>query len=155
MTGEELCCLGIFFPDFFEDKFFLPIYKENEEGRIAEIGWKVRYATLGLLLTALSAGEVIFFADRGSVQVLRDSYILWAIFYTEALRKIRAEAKADILRKPGTSSALTADPETCFIVFISYARGLTSLPLFNFCREAYGYPDVASAGRCGLVGRRF
>lgn len=92
--------LGVIFPDFFEDKFFLPIYKNNEEGRAAEIGWKVRYAALGLALTTLIASEVIFFQERRAADILRDSYVAWALFYTEATRKIRSEAKSGVLKDP-------------------------------------------------------
>ena len=90
--------LALIFPNFVNEEFFLPVYEDTEEGREAEIGWKVRYATLGLLLTSLTAGEVLFFPDRGSRPILRDSYWLWALFYTEATRKIRWEAKHGILK---------------------------------------------------------
>mmetsp|Transcript_1057 Transcript_1057/g.1847 ORF Transcript_1057/g.1847 Transcript_1057/m.1847 type:complete len:208 (+) Transcript_1057:249-872(+) len=76
---------------------FAPLYNDNEEGKLAEIGWKVRYATLGLALTTLAFVEV-YFADNDAAQILRDSYIVWAIFYTEATRKIRSEAMDDILQ---------------------------------------------------------
>ena len=90
--------LALIFPSFINEEFFLPVYEDNEDGREAEIGWKVRYATLALLLTSLTAGEVLFFPDRGSVAILRDCYLLWAVFYTEATRKIRWEAKNRILK---------------------------------------------------------
>ena len=80
--------LGTIFPKFFDKTIFLPIYNEDESGRIAEIGWKVRYASLGLALTTLVFAEV-YFADKDSVGILRDSYILWALFYAEATRKVR------------------------------------------------------------------
>ena len=79
--------LGTIFPTFFNDGFFLPVYNADESGRVAEIGWKVRYATLGLALTTLTFLEV-YYGDKEAVGVLRDSYILWAIFYTEATRKV-------------------------------------------------------------------
>ena len=39
--------LALIFPDFINEEFFLPVYKDTEEGREAEIGWKVRYADIG------------------------------------------------------------------------------------------------------------
>ena len=80
--------LGTIFPTFFNDSFFLPVYKADDTGRIAEIGWKVRYASLGLALTTLAFYEVYFVHKQDAVEILRDSYILWAIFYTEATRKV-------------------------------------------------------------------
>lgn len=91
---------GIVYPDFFEEYFFLPIYNEDEDGRAAEIGWKVRYAALGLSLTLLAFLEVKYFPEHDPTRILRDSYVLWALFYTEATRKIRVEAKANVLRNP-------------------------------------------------------
>lgn len=93
---------GVFFPDFFNDSFFLPVYAEDDTGRIAEIGWKVRYASLGLALTTLAFLEIYLNPENDVVGILRDSYILWAIFYTEATRKIRSEATSDppILENP-------------------------------------------------------
>ena len=94
--------LGVIFKDFFNESFFLPIYNDDTLGREAEIGWKVRYATLALALTTLAFLEVYLVPDCDAVKVLRDSYVLWAIFYTEATLKIRREATADppILANP-------------------------------------------------------
>jgi len=85
--------LAIPFPAFLENSFFLPTYMASTAGRIAEIEWKVRYATLGFALTALPFLE--FISGRSDPkQILRDSYILWAIFYTDAALKVRREARA-------------------------------------------------------------
>ena len=89
--------IGVVFPTFFDNLF--PIYPENDVGRKAEIGWKVRYAALALALTTLAAAEVFVNPNKDIVGVLRDSYIVWAIFYTEATRKIRAEALDGIITK--------------------------------------------------------
>ena len=80
--------LGTIFPTFFNDGFFLPVYKADDTGRVAEIGWKVRYATLGLALTTLAFYEVYFADKQDAAGILRDSYVLWAIFYAEATRKV-------------------------------------------------------------------
>jgi len=87
--------LGVLFPKFFNNSFFLPVYKEDDAGRIAEIGWKVRYASLGLALTTLVFLEAYVDPAKDIMNVLKDSYIVWAIFYTEATRKIRAEATSE------------------------------------------------------------
>ena len=93
--------LGLFSPKL-RDNFFLPVYKNatvlEEEGkditlaREAEIMWKLKYATLGLLLTLLAFGEVVLLEGRGAVEVLRDCYVVWAFFYTFAIYQIRREA---------------------------------------------------------------
>mmetsp|Transcript_1980 Transcript_1980/g.7639 ORF Transcript_1980/g.7639 Transcript_1980/m.7639 type:complete len:84 (+) Transcript_1980:469-720(+) len=49
------------------------------------------YATLGLSLTTLAVIEV-FTTDRNAATILRDSYLLWSVFYTAAIIKIRVEA---------------------------------------------------------------
>jgi hypothetical protein len=87
--------LGVIFPKFFNKSFFLPVYEEDDAGRVAEIGWKVRYASLGLALTTLLFLEVYVNPTKDIVSVLKDSYIAWAIFYTEATRKIRVEATSE------------------------------------------------------------
>ena len=91
--------LSLVFEDFLFKKFFLPLYDDTEEGRAAEVGWKTRYATLALALTTLAAAEVLWNPSRDIVETLRDSYIVWAIFYTEAIRKIRQEALDGVLVK--------------------------------------------------------
>ena len=83
--------LGLFFPEALNEQFFLPIYKNDEDGRKAEIYWKLMYATLGILLTTVAVVEV-FTTDVSAAQLLRDTYLLWALFYTAATAKIRIEA---------------------------------------------------------------
>mmetsp|Transcript_7349 Transcript_7349/g.8540 ORF Transcript_7349/g.8540 Transcript_7349/m.8540 type:complete len:242 (-) Transcript_7349:25-750(-) len=85
--------LSLLFPSTTEDAFFLPMYVKGEAGRRAEIQWKNRYSTLGLALAALSFFEVMS-GESDPSQVLKDSYILWAIFYTDAALKVRREATA-------------------------------------------------------------
>jgi len=75
------------------------LYDDTEEGRAAEVAWKTRYASLALALTTLAASEVLWNPSRDIVETLRDSFVVWAIFYTEAIRKIREEAKEGILQK--------------------------------------------------------
>ena len=82
--------LGVIFPNFFNKSFFLPVYEEDDAGRVAEIGWKVRYASLGLALTTLLFLEVYIDPMKDITSVLKDSYIVWAIFYAEATRKVRS-----------------------------------------------------------------
>jgi len=82
------------FPAFFQNNMFLPTYDAGDAGRRAEIEWKVRYATLGFALMALSFFEVIS-GESDPSMILRDSYILWAIFYTDAALKVRREATAE------------------------------------------------------------
>ena len=85
--------LGLFLPNILKEKFFVNIYrddrKETDEVRDAEIYWKLMFATLGL-------GNItyIFIAaiNRSDItQVLRDCYILWALFYLSATWKVRKE----------------------------------------------------------------
>ncbi|KAJ8602254.1 hypothetical protein CTAYLR_003633 [Chrysophaeum taylorii] len=83
--------LGLFFPQTLNEQFFLPIYKDDAVGRTAEIYWKLMYATLGILLTTLAVVEV-FTTNVSAAQLLRDTYLLWATFYTAATVKIRVEA---------------------------------------------------------------
>jgi len=85
--AETPYALAIPFPSFFNTIMFLPTYRDDELGRLAEIAWKVRYATLGLALTALSFFEVMS-GESDPSQILKDSYILWAIFYTDAALKV-------------------------------------------------------------------
>jgi len=92
--AETPYALAIPFPSFFNTIMFLPTYRDDELGRLAEIAWKVRYATLGLALTALSFFEVMS-GESDPSQILKDSYILWAIFYTDAALKVRKEATAE------------------------------------------------------------
>ena len=93
--------LAIPFPAFFENSFFLPTYSASKAGRRAEIGWKVRYATLGFALTALTFLEVIS-GRSDPEQILRDSYILWAIFYTDAALKVnKIQYLFGVICRPG------------------------------------------------------
>jgi hypothetical protein len=92
--------LGLLFPTFFNKNFFLPVYTDDKVGRQAEIYWKLMYAVLGLALTTLSYVEITVLGTKDAVQILRDSYCLWAIFYTAATIKIRIEAtRMHILRE--------------------------------------------------------
>lgn len=85
--------LGLFFPKFLFQNFFVAIYKEEYKDepvvRNAEIYWKLLFATQGLVQTTLLFVEAI--SDRTAQQLLRDSYIYWAIFYIFATLKIRYE----------------------------------------------------------------
>jgi hypothetical protein len=49
-----------------------------ESGRVAEVEWKVRFASLCLAITTIAFFEVNGGVD--AVRVLRDSYIAWGIF---------------------------------------------------------------------------
>lgn len=94
--------LGVFLPRPLFQSFFVPIYKDDtkddvEKARNAEIYWKLLYTTLGLYLTVQSFGEAVTM-DLDPIDILKDSYIGWAVFYTIALIKIRYEAvELDIL----------------------------------------------------------
>ncbi|KAL7562536.1 hypothetical protein ACA910_015420 [Epithemia clementina (nom. ined.)] len=87
--------LGIIYPGPLFNSFFIPIYKDEteqdvEKARDAEIYWKLMYATLGLFLTILAFGEAVT-TDRNVIEILKDSYIGWAVFYTAATFKIKIE----------------------------------------------------------------
>jgi hypothetical protein len=84
--------LGLLFPNFFNKNFFLPVYTDDKVGRQAEIYWKLMYAVLGLALTTLSYVEITTLEINDAIRILRDSYCLWAVFYTAAAIKIRIEA---------------------------------------------------------------
>ena len=132
--------LGVFFKDFFNDSFFLPVYAEDDDGRIAEIGWKVRYATLGLALTTLAFLEVYFFPENDPARILKDSYIIWAIFYSEATRKIRAEATSDppILTNPSGRAGIQV--WHCTVVLILWAdvsESYTGNAITNFLKDVF------------------
>ena len=89
------------FPAFFANNMFLPTYDAGDAGRRAEIEWKVRYATLGFALMALSFFEVIS-GESDPSMILRDSYILWAIFYTDAALKVnKIQYMFGIICRPG------------------------------------------------------
>jgi hypothetical protein len=92
--------LGLLFPTFFNKNFFLPVYTDDKVGRQAEIYWKLMYAVLGLALTTLSYVEITVLEINDAIRILRDSYCLWALFYTAATIKIRIEAtRMRILRE--------------------------------------------------------
>jgi hypothetical protein len=92
--------LGLLFPTFFNKNFFLPVYTDDKVGRQAEIYWKLMYAVLGLALTTLSYVEITVLEINDAIRILRDSYCLWAVFYTAATIKIRIEAtRMRILRE--------------------------------------------------------
>jgi hypothetical protein len=118
--------LSLFFENFFFDKFFLPLYPDTEEGREAEVGWKVRYASLALALTTFVAGEVLWDPQRDIVETLRDSYVVWALFYTEAIRKIRSEAESGLLQENRLGIQLWHS----FVVIVLWAD-LSQSPLGN------------------------
>lgn len=131
--------LGTIFPTFFNDGFFLPVYNADESGRVAEIGWKVRYATLGLALTTLTFLEV-YYGDKEAVGVLRDSYILWAIFYTEATRKIRSEARADppILANPsGRLGIQLWHSLVTIVLWADVSESYTGQAITNFLKDVF------------------
>ena len=91
--------IGLFFPRFLFKNFFLPVYGDNDEaGRRAEIYWKLMYATLGLALTAVGFTETIL-EDFDAFRALRDSYVVWALFYIAAIIKIRYEADKEIIQE--------------------------------------------------------
>jgi len=122
--------------------FFLPIYAEDDSGRVAEIGWKVRYATLGIALTTLVFLEVYYHPENDVAKVLRDSYVLWAIFYTEATRKIRAEATSDspILSEPSFGGRLGIQLWHLFVVLVLWAdvsESYTGNAITNFIKDVF------------------
>jgi hypothetical protein len=134
--------LGLVFKDFFNDSFFLPVYANDDEGRIAEIGWKVRYATLGLALTTLAFLEVYLFPENDPARILKDSYIVWAIFYTEATRKIRAEATSDppILSDPSFGGRLGTQVWHLLVVLVLWAdvsESYTGNAITNFIKDVF------------------
>jgi hypothetical protein len=134
--------LGIVFKDFFNDSFFLPIYADDDDGRIAEIGWKVRYATLGLALTTLAFLEVYLFPENDPARILKDSYILWAIFYTEATLKIRREATSDppILANPSFGGRLGIQLWHLTVVLVLWAdvsESYTGNAITNFIKDVF------------------
>jgi hypothetical protein len=67
---------------------FYPSTMQTKADELQRLDGKfVMLPTLGLALTTLTFLEV-YYGDKEAVGVLRDSYILWAIFYTEATRKV-------------------------------------------------------------------
>jgi len=126
--------------DFFNESFFLPIYNDDTAGREAEIGWKVRYATLGLALTTLMFLEVFVKAESDPVQILRDSYIAWAVFYTEATLKIRREATSDppVLANPKGRAGIQI--WHCLVVLVLWAdvsESVTGNAITNFIKNVF------------------
>uniref|UniRef100_A0A7S1GP18 Uncharacterized protein n=1 Tax=Cyclophora tenuis TaxID=216820 RepID=A0A7S1GP18_CYCTE len=85
--------LGLFFPRMMFKNFFVAIYrdevKDEPEVRNAEIYWKLMFAAQGLVQTILLFVEAM--KERSAKQLLRDSYVAWAIFYICATLKIRWE----------------------------------------------------------------
>jgi hypothetical protein len=130
--------LGVIFKDFFNDSFFIPTYEDDEAGRIAEIGWKVRYATLGLALTTLTFLEVYLFPENDPARILRDSYVLWAIFYTDATLKIRREAEADPPVFSGNRLGVQAWHLTVVaILWADVSESVTGNAITNFIKEVF------------------
>jgi len=130
--------LGVVFKDFFNDSFFIPTYEDDEAGRIAEIGWKVRYATLGLALTTLAFLEVYLFPENDPARILKDSYILWAIFYTDATLKIRREAEADPPVFSGNRLGVQAWHLTVVaILWADVSESVTGNAITNFIKEVF------------------
>ncbi|KAI2492642.1 hypothetical protein MHU86_21918 [Fragilaria crotonensis] len=125
------------FGDFIPSDPDPDLLEDNEDGREAEIGWKVRYATLALLLTSLTAGEVLFFPDRGSVAILRDSYLLWAVFYTEATRKIRWEAKNHILKVKNRFGIQLWHSIVVIILWADVSASPTATFIIDFLKDVF------------------
>jgi len=95
MCGTTPYALQIVFKDLFNNLMFAGIYTDTTEGREAEIGFKTRFATLALLLTLLTFVDIYFYPERTFDVVLKQQYVVWAIFYTDATLKIRREALSD------------------------------------------------------------
>lgn len=92
--GTTPYVLQIVFPKQINNVFYLPQYVDSIEGRIAEIGWKTRFATLALVVTAWNFWDYNF-AQVGVDTALRHSYIAWAIFYTNATYNVWKQATSD------------------------------------------------------------
>eukprot|EP00521_Asterionellopsis_glacialis_P015384 CAMPEP_0195304516 /NCGR_PEP_ID=MMETSP0707-20130614/34594_1 /TAXON_ID=33640 /ORGANISM="Asterionellopsis glacialis, Strain CCMP134" /LENGTH=145 /DNA_ID=CAMNT_0040368347 /DNA_START=46 /DNA_END=480 /DNA_ORIENTATION=+ len=85
--------LQIVFPEFLNKYFFFPNYPDSEEGRIAENGWKTRFAFLSFALVSILAFDVFRCSDATPELMLRHSYAAFAVFYANALWKVRKEAQ--------------------------------------------------------------
>eukprot|EP00571_Detonula_confervacea_P003745 CAMPEP_0172320032 /NCGR_PEP_ID=MMETSP1058-20130122/39431_1 /TAXON_ID=83371 /ORGANISM="Detonula confervacea, Strain CCMP 353" /LENGTH=213 /DNA_ID=CAMNT_0013035209 /DNA_START=33 /DNA_END=674 /DNA_ORIENTATION=+ len=68
---------------------FVDTFTNDEEGKKAEIGYKTRLAALGVAITALAFYEVYFVEETNAATILRDSYVIWALYYTECTRVLR------------------------------------------------------------------
>ena len=95
LMGATPYALQIFLPKQLNNWLFSAVYEDTTEGRAAEIGFKTRFATLGMVITLLSFVDIYYFAERDVSVVLRQQYIAWAVFYVSATLKIRREALAD------------------------------------------------------------
>merc|ERR1712038_2182827 len=97
--------LGLFFPEKLNDSFFMKIYGDDDkDGRVAELGWKKMYATLGLTLTSIQ-----FYAYLGEISIetaLRHDYIAWTLFYIAATIKLAVEKRGNIIAEDYLSSQL-------------------------------------------------
>lgn len=134
--------LAIPFKDFFNKNMFVPVYEDDELGRLAEIGWKVRYATLGLALTILAFSEVYIMDVPDPVKILKDSYVLWAIFYTDATLKIYREANSDplIFRSGELKDRLFTQGWHLFVVLVLWAdvsETYTGNAITNFIKGVF------------------
>lgn len=78
---------------------------------------------MALALTTLAAAEVLWDPHRDIVETLRDSYVVWAIFYSEAMRKIYTEAQNGTLKK---ENRLGIQLWHALVVFILWADVTTS-----------------------------
>ena len=73
-------------------------------------------------------------------RMLRDSYVAWAMFYTEAVRKIRAEAQANILRKPDKRAGIQL--WHLFVVLVLWAdvsETVTGNAITNFLQGLFTF----------------
>jgi len=100
--------LGLFFPKFWNNRFFFPVYKTETElvengqdkdlAKSAESMWKCMYVSLGFLLVLVTFLEANTFTLYTGPDVLRDQFAIWALFYIAATYKLRHEAvKLDVL----------------------------------------------------------
>ena len=90
------------------------------------------------MVTTLAAYEIVFLKDETTAEILRDSYICWAVFSTEATRKIWAEAQAGILAEPNKRAGVQI--WHLFVVLVLWAdisESVTGNAITNFLTKVF------------------
>lgn len=66
---------------------------EEDVGRDAEVGWKAQFANLALVVTFILWFQVYVYQETTDItEMLRNFYVTWALFYMNALWRLREQA---------------------------------------------------------------
>jgi len=128
--------LGTVFPTLMNKFVFLGVYKPasqlKEEGkeptlsRSAEITWKCMFSAVGFFLTLLPFAQAYGLNTYSGADVLRDQFVVWAVFYILATGKLWYEGTVKDILAGGRLGAQLWHITVASILLYSVSTGPTA-----------------------------